>query len=483
MNIVVVMADQMTPAALPFHGHRATRAPNLEALARDGVVFEAAYSNSPLCSPARAVFMTGQLSSRTGVYDNAAEFRSDIPTFAHYLRRAGYRTQLAGKMHFCGPDQLHGFEERLTTDIYPADFGWTPDWDQPHQRPSWYHNMSSVTDAGLCVRTNQMDFDDEVIFAAERAIYDHVRGSDGRPLCLVASFTHPHDPYAVPARYWDLYCDDEIDLPRVPLDRAAMTPHEQRLWQVCDMGNAEVTPAHVRAARRAYLGAVAYIDDNVGRIRAALAATGLADDTVILVTSDHGEMLGERGLWYKMNYFEGGARVPLVVHAPGRFQPRRVGEAVSLVDILPTLTDIATDGKGLAPVSPIDGRSLLPHLGGTGGHDEVLGDYLAEGAVAPIVMIRRGTLKFVHSLADPDQLYDLATDLDERHNLAADPGRTTLVAELRREVAQRWDLPGLDQAVRDSQRRRHMVVDALGIGTAAPWDFNPPRASRSSRSM
>ena len=92
--------------------------------------------------------MTGRLPSRTGVYDNAAEFRADIPTFAHHLRRAGYRTILSGKMHFCGPDQLHGFEERLTTDIYPADFGWTPDWDHPEVRPSWYHNMSSVTEAG-----------------------------------------------------------------------------------------------------------------------------------------------------------------------------------------------------------------------------------------------------------------------------------------------------------------------------------------------
>ena len=131
MNILLVMADQMAPAALPIHGHPLTRMPVLSGLAEQGVVFDSAYCNSPLCSPSRAAFMSGRLPSKTGAYDNAAEFRSDIPTFAHYLRRAGYRTILSGKMHFCGPDQLHGFEERLTTDIYPADFGWTPDWDQP----------------------------------------------------------------------------------------------------------------------------------------------------------------------------------------------------------------------------------------------------------------------------------------------------------------------------------------------------------------
>ncbi len=478
-NIVLVMADQMAPAALPFHGHELVQAPHMAALAAEGVVFEAAYCNSPLCSPSRAVLMSGRLPSRTGVYDNAAEFRADIPTFAHYLRRAGYRTILSGKMHFCGPDQLHGFERRLTTDIYPADFGWTPDWDRPLERPSWYHNLRSVTDAGMCVRTNQMDYDDEVVFAAERAIYDQVRGADPRPFCLVVSLTHPHDPFAIPERYWDLYPDELVDLPATALDPAALTPHERRLWHVCDMGGETVTPAQVRAARRAYYGAISYVDDNVGRIGAALAATGLADDTVTILTSDHGEMLGERGFWYKMSFFEGAARVPLVVHAPPRFAAGRVEAAVSLVDLLPTLVDLATDGRGMELATPIEGRSLHPHLTGSGGHDEVLGEYLAEGAVAPIVMLRRGCWKFVHSPADPDQLYDLAADPHERRNLAADAAHAETVAGFRAEVAARWDLAALNAAVRESQRRRHLVTGALATGEAAPWDYQPPRdASR-----
>ena len=178
-NILLVMADQMAPAHLPIFGG-AARAPFMQALASDGVVFDSAYCASPLCSPSRASLMTGLLPSRTRVYDNAAEFASDLPTFAHRLRLGGYRTILSGKMHFCGPDQLHGFEERLTTDIYPADYGWTPDWDRPGERPSWYHNMSSVAEAGVCVRTNQLDFDDEVAFASERAIFDLARSDLAR---------------------------------------------------------------------------------------------------------------------------------------------------------------------------------------------------------------------------------------------------------------------------------------------------------------
>ena len=180
-----------------------------------------------------------------------------------------------------------------------------------------------------------------------------------------------------------------------------------------------MTEAQTRAARRAYLGAIAYVDDQLGRLMAALQATGLAENTIVVLTSDHGEMLGDRGLWYKMNFFDGAARVPLVIASPGRFAPRRVAASVSLLDLMPTLVDLAGGDPALG--GPIDGRSLAPHLVGRTGHDEALGEYLAEGAIAPMVMIRRGPFKFIHSPPDPDQLYDLAADPGERANLAVDP--------------------------------------------------------------
>jgi choline-sulfatase len=180
-----------------------------------------------------------------------------------------------------------------------------------------------------------------------------------------------------------------------------------------------------------------------------------------------------------MSFFEGSCRVPLVVHTPARFPARRVEAAVSLADLLPTLLDIATDGASPAPATPIEGRSLYPHLTGGAGHDEATGEYLAEGAVAPIVMIRRGRWKFVHSPEDPDELYDLAVDPLEQTNLAADPEHSERVRALRDEVARRWDLAVLDAAVRESQKRRHLVAGTLSIGTSAPWDYQPRRdASR-----
>jgi choline-sulfatase len=476
-HILLIMADQLSPAFLPAYGHGIVRTPNIDALAAGGVVFENAYCASPLCSPSRASFMSGLLPSRTRVYDNAAEFAADVPTYAHHLRRLGYRTVLSGKMHFCGPDQLHGFEKRLTTDIYPADFGWTPDWDQPQERPDWYHNMSSVTQAGLAVRTNQLDFDDEVTFAAEREIYDCARGRDPRPLLLVASLTHPHDPYAITKEYFDLYRDEDIDMPgpAIPVDQ--LDPHSRRIRHVCAMDDVQLTDAQIRTARRAYYGEISYVDANVGRLMTALREGGLSDKTIVIVLADHGEMLGDKGLWYKMSFFENSARVPLIVSAPGRFAPRRVAAAASLLDVTPTLVELA---GGRAGDVDTDGRSLRPHLEAGTAPDETFAEYLAEGAVAPIVMIRRGPHKFIASPADPDQLYDLAKDPGERTNLAADPAQAGVVAALRAEVARRWRLDEIDAQVRASQRRRRVVADALAKGEATAWDFQPFRdASKS----
>ncbi|MES2741230.1 MAG: choline-sulfatase [Pseudomonadota bacterium] len=484
-NILILMADQLTPGALAAYGNQISLTPHIDALARTGVVFDSAYCNSPLCAPSRYALMTGQLPSANGGYDNAAGLSSEAVTFAHYLRHAGYRTILSGKMHFCGADQLHGFEERLTTDIYPADFGWTPDWQRPDLRPSWYHNMSSVIDAGPCVRSNQLDFDDEVVFAARQKLFDLARAPEGahaRPFCLTVSLTHPHDPYAISGQYWERYRDRQIDMPRVPSAPRDDDPHSRRLRAVMALDATPVTPDQVRQARRAYYGAISYVDDQIGVLLDTLAQTGLADNTVIVLTSDHGDMLGERGLWYKMNFFEPASRVPLIVHAPRRFQARRVAASVSLVDLLPTLLELA---HGDAPQAgadfPLDiaGRSLLPHLTGEGGHDAVAAEYLAEGALAPIVMLRQGAYKFIHSPADPDQLYCLDSDPDELHNLAGEPDSAEVLARFRADARRRWDLPALHAQVVASQVRRRFIGAANALGAHHAWDYEPPRdASR-----
>ncbi len=477
-NFLILMADQLTARALPAYGIRVAKTPHMDSLAASGVVFDSFYCNSPLCAPSRFSFLSGRQVSAIGAYDNAAEFPAQVPTFAHYLRNSGYQTILSGKMHFCGADQLHGFEQRLTTDIYPSDFGWTPDWTRFEHRPSWYHTMDSVTQAGPCTRTNQIDFDDDVVFNARQKLFDMARGKDTRPFCMVASMTHPHDPYVIPHRYWDRYADVDIDMPRVRIAANDLDPHSRRLRHVIGLDLLPVNEVQIRAARRAYYGAVSYVDDQVGVLLAALTDAGFADDTVVLLLADHGDMLGERGLWYKMSFFEPACRIPLIVHAPQRFTARRVAQSASLVDILPTLAELAGGSAGNF-ATPLDGHSLMPQLVGAAGRDEVIGEYLAEGAIAPLVMIKRGRYKFVHSPVDPDQLYDLQDDPDELRNLAAVAQHVSRLQEFRAEVARRWDLPALHADVIASQQRRHLVYDALRQGRYTPWDFQPSRdASR-----
>jgi choline-sulfatase len=464
-NILFVMFDQMAALSLPVYGHPLVRMPNLEALARRGAVFENAYCNAPLCSPARFALMTGRYPSRIGAYDNAAEFPSDQPTWAHRLRALGYRTCLSGKMDFTGADPLHGFEERLTTDLSPSDFGWTPNWDQPDLVQPWSHSLGSVAEAGPCDYSLNMEYDEDACFKAIQWLHRRAGEKDPRPFALTVSFMHPHDPYQAPRPFWDWYDGVEIDAPRDDgRPPAARDAFGQRMYRLYDRGEITVDRNQVLRARRAYYGMLGYCDSLLGRLLERLEVLGLRDDTLVVVTSDHGDMLGERGLWYKMVFFERAIRVPLVCAGPGLPAGRRVSAPVSHLDLMPTFTAIA------GGAAACDGRSLLPLLADeTGAAREVVGEYMAEGYDHPLVMLRREHWKFIHSEAEGSFLYDLAADPQERRNIAdSDLGHA-----LREEVERRWDLAALREAVLASQRRRRLIHGSLIQGRVAPWDFEP----------
>jgi choline-sulfatase len=470
-NLVLVMADQLAAAFLPCYGHPVVHAPHLDALARSGTVFESAYCASPLCAPSRSAMLAGRRPSEIGVYDNAAELAASTPTIAHLLRAGGYHTVLAGKMHFVGPDQLHGFEDRLTSDVYPAGFDWTPDWRLPSRtRLPWYHNMSGVLDAGVREAAMQTAYDDEVCFRAVERIRELAQRPDRRPFLLAVSFTNPHDPWEVRARHWDTYADRAIDPPAVaPIPRGQADPHSLRLRDMSGIDDHPLTAAQVMHGRRAYYAAISYLDERVGEVLAALRAHGFGDDTVVAFTADHGEMAGERGLWFKMSHFDGSARVPLLLAGPGVPQGR-VPAPVSHLDLAPTLADLAGIGPG---DSEFEGASLTPALTGTPRDAPVISEYLAEGVTAPAVMVRRGPHKLIRCPGDPDQLYDLDADPSELRNLAADPVHADAHAALAAECDARWDLRELRERVLRSQARRRRVSAALVRGTHTPWDHQP----------
>lgn len=474
-NILIIMVDQLNGTLFPDGPADWLHAPNLRALAERSTRFRNAYTASPLCAPGRASFMSGLLPSRTRVYDNAAEFASDIPTYAHHLRRAGYQTCLSGKMHFVGPDQLHGFEQRLTTDIYPADFGWTPDYRKPGERIDWwYHNMGSVTGAGVAEISNQMEFDDEVTFHGVQKIYDLGRGAqksgDARPWCLTVSFTHPHDPYVARKKYWDLYEDCPHLEPEISdLGYDQQDPHSKRIFDANDWRSFDITRDDIIRSRRAYFANISYLDDKIGELLGALEAT--RQEATILFVSDHGDMLGERGLWFKMTFFEGSARVPLMI-ADADMKPGLVTTPVSTIDVTATLAELAgADVSALAEWT--EGQSLVP-LGQGGTRTEpVAMEYAAEASYAPLVALRDARYKYVRCALDPEQLFDLEADPHELHNIAEDAAHADALNRLRALADDRWDLAQFDAQVRESQARRWVVYEALRNGQYYPWDFQP----------
>jgi choline-sulfatase len=474
-DILFIQVDQMAAAPLPVYGGRVVLAPNLTQLAEQGTTFDGAYCNSPICAPSRFSMMAGRLPCSIGAYDNGAELPASTPTLAHMLARAGYQTILAGKMHFIGPDQLHGFAERLITDIYPADFAWTPNWAAgPGDKPSGI-SMLNVLQAGSCVRSLQMDYDDEVECLAVQRLYDLAREPQRKPFFLTVSFSHPHPPYTAGQIWWDRYRHDDIDAPAVsPIPVEQRDVHSQWLHVSHGADVQPVNDAQIRNARHAYYANISYIDDKVGRLLRTLKECGMEDNTIVVFTSDHGEMLGERGMWYKQTFFEPSVRVPLIVRHPHMPAAQRVDTPVSLVDLLPTLMDWV-DGGADWP-DPLDGLSWQPLLQGERPERHVVSEYTDMGVIAPARMIRSRRYKFIHTHGYPAQLYDLLADPLERSNLCGNTRTTQIEDQLSRDAQAGWDGDVVLAHVLASQRRRLYLNGATRLTEPrTSWDFRATR--------
>ncbi len=393
-------------------------------------------------------------------------------------------------MHFVGPDQHHGYEDRLTTEIYPADFSWTPPltYDAlPDSQASsgdgpapGVSSVETITEAGPLVRSMQMDYDDEVIHRARQHLYDRCRHGDDRPLFMTVSFTQPHDPYVSSKRFWDLYRDEDIDAPRVPpIPLDEMDPHSRSLHYHYSLDKFNVTDAIYRRARHGYYAMISDIDEKFGQLLAALDDCGMRDNTLVLFTSDHGDMIGERGLWFKKNLFDPALRVPMMLYWPGEPLPARVTQPVSLLDILPTLCHAAgVPGDEIA--TALEGHSLLDRARGKASAP-VYAEHLDGATSAPRVMLRRGDLKIVHSLNYPTQLYNLADDPNELTNLAGSVDWQDTTQTLLGEVNSMWDLAALKDQVISNQRTRQLLMRALAQGKPVAWEHYPNPHKTSSR--
>ena len=478
-NFLVIMADQLTPFMTGAYGNGQVQTPNLDRLRAQGVRFDAAYSANPLCTPARASFMTGKYTYDLGCFDNCHAFSSEEPTYAHYLSLAGYDTVLSGKMHFVGPDQLHGLDRRLTTDCYPANYQWLPRLidEEKHITQDPWGNAICYTKERCYPRewTEGLNYDEETHFRAKEYLYGIVPERDTeKPFCLCVSYHHPHDPFNPPRKYYDMYANIKMDVPCPP----EYGDHEKTLldhWLsegFHRQDKYDVTqPDGLLELRRCYAALVTYIDDKVGELLQVLADTGLDRNTVVIFTSDHGDMLGERGMVQKRCFYEWSSRIPLLIRFPdGKYGGRVISAPCSLVDIGATMIDIARAQLPDAPAS--DGVSLLRYLGEPAFTRDIFVEYHGEGVMWPCFMVRSGNFKYTYIHERESQLFDIENDPNERVNLSGSPAYARLEKELRSKILVRFPPEPLIEYLEMSRKRRAVVRQA-NAARGVTWAYSP----------
>ena len=458
-NILLIMSDEHAPMYSSAYGHRIVQTPNMDRLAAEGVTFDNAYCNSPLCCPSRMSFMTGRYVHRIRTWDNASPLASDAVTWAHLLGAVGYDVVLAGKQHFCGPDQLHGFRTQLARDLH-AEL-WTkegvprgtPDWE--NGTPSAARPWAGLQQAGPGT-TPEIEVDDLVEARALDYLRDSARKS--RPWALNVSFIAPHFPLVAPQRFWDLYPLDGIDMPEIPPGHLEnQHPVHQRMRRM--FGCVDFPEELVRRGRAGYYALTTYLDEKIGRLLDVIEETDQYENTLVVYCSDHGEMNGEHGMWRKSSFYEASVRAPLQIAWPGHLPAgRRISEVVSLVDLVATLVEVADAPRAFQ----LDGDSLLPLMQGTttAWKDEAFSEYLAHGVERPTAMLRRGDYKLHYSLGDPPQLYDLVRDPGEFHDLAGEAAYQPVVEDMQSRLLAHWDPIAIEQQVRQSQKERLLIETA-----------------------
>ncbi|MBT3379914.1 MAG: sulfatase-like hydrolase/transferase [Lentisphaerae bacterium] len=465
-NFLIIMADQHAPDAIAALGHPAVKTPWLDRLVSSGVTFRNAYCAYPMCTPSRASFMTGHMTREHGVWELGTPLRSDMPTWAHVLRKAGYATSISGRMHFVGHDKLHGFEKSVHPDrgamLMPYTYGC---WDHPQTDD--HVMVKAITDAGPTENATSVEqYDTAVVDAAVTELSELVAHQDQRPWALMVGLLLPHFPYAISQPYYDMYEDTDIPMPRVPPGdqsyEECVPPQfvDSRKWLGLTTDGA--TPEQVCAARRCYYGMITSMDELIGKLLTHLEQSGAAENTWVVFLSDHGDNMGEHGFWSKLNFYEDSVRVPLVVARPGDPNAGRACHApVSLVDWMSTVLDLTGEE---AAFEPLPGRSLLPLLDDptqTWPERPIVADYACDGTRVPMRMVRRGRWKASFAPGHPPVLFDLEDDPHEWNDLSGEAPSQAVLAELRAiACVDGWGEEPLLEEIRAHKRRLTYISTA-----------------------
>ncbi len=484
-NLLFILSDQHSPKVAGFAGDAMADTPNLDALAAGGVVFDNCYTASPICTPARMAMLTGRWPSRQECWTNDDILASDLPTMAHALGAAGMRPTLIGRMHALGPDQLHGYVHREVGDH-------SPNWPGIPR-----HSMGVLEEANNPDRVSidrsgpgQSAYQllDAATVEATLAHLDRLKAArdagDDAPFALTVGLMLPHAPYVATEADFARY-RDRVGPARLPAPVPGKD-HPWLAWWRRARDIEDVPEADAVRARTAYYALVSRLDGMIGQILDRLADNGLAENTLVVYASDHGDQIGERGLWWKHTFYEDSAKVPLILAWPGHLAGGgRREQVVNLIDLTATMLDAV----GAPSLPNSQGRSFWPLVRDPSAPwlDETFGEYCTDpqpawtgGMAVQQRMIRQGRWKCVYYHGYRPQLFDLALDPDELDDLAEDPAHAAVCQRLVERILADWDPERIAQRMRQRLANKALLA-AWGKAVRPPDSIRWPLAPEDNR--
>ena len=446
-NLIILMADELSTKSVGCYGNRQVKTPNIDALAARGTRFTNAYTNSPVCMAARACFATGLYPHQSGYWDNSLAYDGKETSWGHRLQQNGHRFTTIGKLHY-GADLPTGIDEQIIPmhalgggDVY----GLLRE-EQPHRPQSSQLAEKMGPGDGDYIRYDRKITELSIEWLEKQTTHND------KPWVLFISYLSPHFPLIVPQKYIDLYPLDEISLPKtLSAEGHSGHPWWETFAKGYDFDRYFKDDEHRLRAIQAYLGLCTFVDENIGQVLNTLKSKGLDEHTCVVMTADHGDNLGARGMWNKCLLYRESTGVPLIVAGPGVPAGRDCSTNTNLVDLAPTILH-ATGATPLTRAPPLPGRSLLDLAAAPNDPDRLgFSEYHAVGAISSAFMIARGRYKYHYYVGYAPELFDLDADPQEVHDLYGDARYATVLQEFEATLRGMLNPEAVDRKAKDDQ--------------------------------
>jgi choline-sulfatase len=478
-NLLIIMSDQHNRRMLGCYGHTIVQTPNLDRLSAQGALFTDAYTPCPVCVPARAAFATGKYVHQIGTWDNAIAYDGRIPSWHHLLRERGHQVVAIGKLHFRSKDDDNGFsDEQIGMHIIDGEgdlLGLVRDEDMPKRGGSY--KMARLAGPGESMYTT---YDREIAARAQIWLREEAGKQAGKPWVLFVSFVCPHFPLTAPPEHFYRYWDQDLPLPKLYTRRhEPLHPYLEDYRRAFAYDEFFSTPEEVKRAQAGYFGLCGFLDENIGKVLAALADAGLSESTRVVYTSDHGDNLGARGLWGKSTMYEESVAVPLIVAGPDIPAGMRLNASANLLDLYPFIMEAVGAASLETVTSDHPGVSIVQAIRAPRHGRAVFSEYHGMGSKTAAYMIRKGPYKLVYYADYAPQLFDLASDPEELNDLAGQVNAKPVLDELTAELYRICDPHGVDRQAKAEQRHRLDAVGGKAFAIArGDLGFSPPPGVR-----